>query len=498
MDAINRQRARRYRWELIMYRARADAVSGTKVFADGKWLQCIGNKNVSVGEYIWTDGRCVYGHFQESEQPQVITAPQEEGIPIILGNELYTFEKNRLKRVAKISFDGDKVNFYKDVAGKLIFVDTMPDTDKWTDFSLMINDHKQNAFLYDAGTHYKAGFYNSTNWSNAENNFYTDTKLIASNIDKAGNRFDMVIRYKSEWIEDDGEREKEIQETSVKILKNGQVVKSVDLQSIFNETENACPDAEQVWEPESFNAYWLTIEHTIGGGAFIEDEKNWCFWILGACTKETRFNDDPHVDSEITGWHAFSLFDRNHLKRIYLVKPAGHSVASETIRRFEKDRDIGMAVPTNTEKKSYSVTFPIQDRHYCTADNWQDYRDLSNDEEDTDTTTPFRNIAHITFHTPRGEELFTGTFLMPISFPFCRVKRKYLLGVSSEVFPDDIDEDEVSGVPVFNIGLYLGAGTQWENISPGKVLLNQRLRPMKKIRGWQNRIQLIELDQDEI
>ena len=68
-----------------MYRATAEIVSGTRVYADGKWLQCIGNKCVSVGDRIWTDGRCVYGHLQESEQPKVITvAPDDEGIPILI------------------------------------------------------------------------------------------------------------------------------------------------------------------------------------------------------------------------------------------------------------------------------------------------------------------------------------------------------------------------------------------------------------------------------
>ena len=105
--------------------------------------------------------------------------PQEdEGIPIILENELYTFEKNRLKRVAKICFEDGKVNFYKDVAGELKFVDTMPDTDKWSDFSLMINDNKQTAFLYDEGTHFKSCFYGRTPINGAERDFYTDTKLI--------------------------------------------------------------------------------------------------------------------------------------------------------------------------------------------------------------------------------------------------------------------------------------------------------------------------------
>ena len=68
---------------MIMYRAKVDSVSGTKVLAGGKWLTCIGNKNVKAGDFIWTDGRCVYGNFQEAQSPIVITPNDEYGIPLI-------------------------------------------------------------------------------------------------------------------------------------------------------------------------------------------------------------------------------------------------------------------------------------------------------------------------------------------------------------------------------------------------------------------------------
>lgn len=482
-----------------MYRATAEKISGIFVYAGGKWLRCIGNKRVSVGDLIWTDGRCIYGNKLEAQQPLVITAPQEdeEGIPILTaGGTLYTFQKNKLKRVAKIKSESGKINLYKDVAGELEFVNEMPDTDKWTGFSLMINDYRKTAFLYDKGTHFKSFFYGTTPILGTERDFYTDTKLIASNIDKSGNRFDMVIRYKNEWIENDGKRHKEIQVNAVEILRNGKIVKSVDVQRIADEILNACPDAEQVWEFEPFNAYWLTFDYEISNGAFIEDEQTWCFWIFGTCTKATEFNDDPD-EFEMNKWHKLSNFESNHLKRIYLIKPDGYSVVAETSCRYEWGHSPDTPVPTNIIKNSYSVTFPIQDGYYCVAKNWQDGKDIFSDDGG-DTTIPYRNIAHVTFHSPRNEELFTGTFLMPISFPFCRVKGKYLLSVNSSVFTDDIDKDEVDGVRVFNSGLYFGSETQLENISPGTILINQRLRPMKKIRGWQNRIKLIELNQHEI
>ena len=92
-----------------MYRVKAEAVSGTKVFAGGKWLQCIGNKPVRVGEYIWTDGRCVYGNCQESQQPPIIITPHEdETIPIMLFDDEYYFY-NYSKKLRTSVHKGQKV-----------------------------------------------------------------------------------------------------------------------------------------------------------------------------------------------------------------------------------------------------------------------------------------------------------------------------------------------------------------------------------------------------
>ena len=65
-----------------MHRARVKAVSGNKVLADGSWLTCIGNHAVYPGEWIWTDGRCVYGHESESGSSYVPTNVLS-GIPIL-------------------------------------------------------------------------------------------------------------------------------------------------------------------------------------------------------------------------------------------------------------------------------------------------------------------------------------------------------------------------------------------------------------------------------
>ena len=140
-----------------MYRARVDKISGTKIFAGGKWLQCIGNKPVRVGEYIWTDGRCVYGNFQESQQPLVITAPDDEAIPIVLRDDNWEY-----------------------------FFYTYKNTLKFVDGPISLN---QNSFsrqkLYNVINGYKGKVY-SGSWitGNEFMNFY---QILATNVDRSGN-----------------------------------------------------------------------------------------------------------------------------------------------------------------------------------------------------------------------------------------------------------------------------------------------------------------------
>lgn len=67
-----------------MRRARVTAVSGLKAQADGKWLNIIGNKNVVVGDFVWTDGRCIYGNFNEGGEAVPITGNNEPYVPIFM------------------------------------------------------------------------------------------------------------------------------------------------------------------------------------------------------------------------------------------------------------------------------------------------------------------------------------------------------------------------------------------------------------------------------
>ena len=85
-----------------MYRAKAEIVNGLRVFANGKWLTCMGNKNVQAGDLIWTDGQCVYGFNKISQQPLSITNSQDADwcIPIVIDNVAYIFKSN-LREIGK-------------------------------------------------------------------------------------------------------------------------------------------------------------------------------------------------------------------------------------------------------------------------------------------------------------------------------------------------------------------------------------------------------------
>ena len=65
-----------------MHRARVTEVRGNKVLADGIWLTCIGNRSVWEGDWVWTDGRCVYGHKSEGGSSYVPTNGLS-GIPLL-------------------------------------------------------------------------------------------------------------------------------------------------------------------------------------------------------------------------------------------------------------------------------------------------------------------------------------------------------------------------------------------------------------------------------
>ena len=65
-----------------MHKTRVSVIDGNKIMADGRWLRCIGNKTVLPGDWVWTDGKCAYGHASEGGGCY-IPSPSFSGVPIL-------------------------------------------------------------------------------------------------------------------------------------------------------------------------------------------------------------------------------------------------------------------------------------------------------------------------------------------------------------------------------------------------------------------------------
>ena len=213
-----------------MYKAKVQAVSGKRVYADDKWLICIGNKPVSVGDLIFTDGRCVYGFYKESQEPPVILSKKIGPVPIIISDyypqrHYFIFKNGSLLKIK----DTNPNKYYEYDAEREI--DDNPDK-----ITLMINGYKNEIYITE------------------------DKNIIAANVDKQGNVYKMVRRIADgETKDDSGEI---IDYSAIEIFKNDEKIKSIDLDKIAGYSAEGSGDDQYTY--------------TVNWG-FIENENDWAF-----------------------------------------------------------------------------------------------------------------------------------------------------------------------------------------------------------------------------
>lgn len=426
-----------------MYRIRADAVSGTKVYAGGKWLQCIGNKRVNVGDFIYTDGRCVYGNNQLSQQPLVITRQtQEEGIPIILfkGEYIpqyvesygyYSFEKNQLKLVENVS-----------------------PTPK---HKFMINDAKGNVFVYDEAP------------ITVGENLYE--RILAANIDKFGNRFYIVGQYKNYVF---GQPEPETGYIRIKILKNGTVTQEINLNNVRQQFESLLPSSsmfDNPLKPEIINGIDTGISIS---NAFIENENLW-FCLLELNTSigflhqsSIEFPSEPEMEAHyITVWIYFTSTEK------YILRQDSNGVYYlwEDINLYSHFEH-----PEINNAKIY-----LQDGYYYTM--------RPNPDSIGDNGYTYSYLKD--FFNPNGEKIFTYSAELESRSLIAKINGGYLLGTddtnsyfhATNYFPDILSAKD---------GIFSYKNHKWTQLAEGKCI-NQRLRPMTKYKNWQDRVQELTL-----
>lgn len=480
-----------------MYRTTAEIVSGTRVYADGKWLRCIGNKRVSVGDRIWTDGRCVYGHEQEAQQPQVITAQEDdEGIPILIDQTLPVGD-----------YLANKKSYY--VYNSRLKTLKPPESLGFTGTE-MINDAKRNAYLvsYDGAS-----------------TFY------ATNIDKSGTVYKLIGT-----------------NTRIKIYKNEEEVSTISLSDLITrqtkETINSISTGS--WQRNSDPSSTYKV---FGRFAVIENENDWNVLLflythggqgLRGVDVDCSYNVYYNVAGEDSTWnytvnrtkyatgsanvYVFTAYIINQdgyqeLNRIqcdfihfyrqeetiydhWYGYMAFHPINPRTVILSEKI-SVGNASISSTNK---DVKIPLQDGFYFTIDDYPNF---------PTNMFCYPIFMTISIYTKKNALLLTETFRTRSRITIGKIKSRYLIAVrhttrfgieildindelhwysssitnkdESEIFDNDRYNAYATETPYVDAGLYLYDGETLEKIADG-TCLNARFRAMTKHKHWQNRM----------
>ena len=421
-----------------MYRATAEIVSGSKVFAGGKWLKCIGNKRVSVGERIWTDGRCVYGHFQETQQPLVITGggDGDKAIPILISEndddayKFYTFHKNKIVELpAPENFDA--TGYWALINNKKV---------------TYINSKSSVLTKYvpgiwgpaPPGSHTTRPHLAPASW------FYKRT--LAVNTDEKGNTFEIERNSEAYGGYDDFGGIRYF--CTVHIKKNGLILKTFNYREKLEQLAAQVASSLQTPQPNEWYTFVLW--------GVIENENSWAFTVgLYAFYTEIVTSFSPPGNSDLI---------------YYLCTPKGEV-------QFSVEQP-----PTNEQ-------IPIQDGYFFKINS------LISHPTYYKKAPRYMNVS---IYTPRNQMLYTGEFSVGTYFTICKYKSSFLLGLDdqgggglggfSTLFSPNYIKNKV-GNGIFHINV---KEQKLELLVEGKVD-NWKLRPIKHYRNWHERIQEIKL-----
>ena len=431
-----------------MYKAKAEAVSGSNVYAGGKWLKCIGNKPVRVGENVWTDGKVVYGYHKESQQPLVITAPQDdEGIPIMIRDEktirLFTFKKGSLQFIQEMP--------------ALSYKDPTYHYPRYRYHNpIMINDYKSSIL------------YNKKAIAFDEENKYVEARVIAANINRQGDFFSIIKK-----------------NSVVEIRKNGVAIQTFDLNAEYiNEIVNQCPDPPSL---PFLPARIASLTFELNG--FIEDENNWWFSWDGFISKflsdeytgsypESGLDPTPCIGLG-NSYYLSKYFVYTNKDKYLIYKAYREETFADDYLRHEDDDPRLTSIDTVSAPDVEKINFQLQDGYY--------YK-LTPVIVPDETNPISMQVYWIDIFSPSGEKIIDGKendHMMTIAskpvFLITKIKNgEYLLAW--------IDNPSESA-SIFTI-----TDGKKTSLIEDKYCANQRLRPMKKIKNWQNRIEEIAFD----
>ena len=431
-----------------MYRARVVAVSSNKIFADGKWLTCIGNKNFSVGEPVWTDGRCAYGNYRDSQQPLVITAPQENdiGIPIVINAldnwiQFYTY----FTRLKVSRFVGEEYRGFN--ASKSLS---------------MINDYKSNIYLFSK-------------------------EFYPMNITQNGDIY--TLKYTSK--------------NTINLFKNERLIYTKNLPEDTSQTTYI----GEVISSSSMktNFYW----------GFVEDEFKWAVMaITNEHSGEARnwmgeLPSNPGREIECSeGTNTYTqttfLIDRDSTTPIFQVVSTVYAYHKGVFEDFADEVHISNANQVTNLLSQPSI--PLQDNYYykIISANYPAFHDTGMDDVgNVDSGIMLVNIVvNISLFTPQDEHIIDMEICIFSNITIAKVGiNKFLIGINA---PNDlrIISNHTDWSHYYDTytrpGLYLCENGILTPLIKNKPVLNHRLRSMKKIKNWQDRIKQLTINYEEV
>lgn len=210
-----------------MKRAQVTEVSGRHVCVSGKWVTCIGNHTPSIGELVWTDGRCVYGNEQEGGGSSVLVRGGSKAVPILLNHkQAYLMARETCRRVGTLD-----------------------------DVSYMV--HRKNHIAY----------------------FTSADHIADADFDSQGNLYKVVGVSQVEWLPYNPDK-RSSQDRNITVQRNQEILRKVNFSTYYEQVKQDCLALRERLHQDVMDYYPHLYGNYVCNNGYVDSEGNWGAWLL--------------------------------------------------------------------------------------------------------------------------------------------------------------------------------------------------------------------------
>ena len=208
-----------------MRQAQVTDISGRHVCVSGRWVTCIGNRTPSVGDLVWTDGRCAYGNEQEGGGSSVVAGGGSKGIPILIYHRAYLMEHEKSRRVGTLE-----------------------------DVEYMV--HRKNHIAY----------------------FASEDCIADADVDSQGNIYEVVGASGIEWFPKESDATTP-QNFTITVKKNHDILQQVDVSAYYEQAKEDCLALRDELPPveEPFPSLYGIFDCKQG---YVDADGHWGAWLF--------------------------------------------------------------------------------------------------------------------------------------------------------------------------------------------------------------------------